>query len=272
MVDKQARPLDIFKLTPRTNCGECGADGCMAFSLQVIAGQKRLEDCPYLNVDAAPDVAPAMPEPQAEQPGRRESILIALKKEMPNVDLAAVATKLGGTMKGDRLMIRCLGKPFEIDPEGGLHSEAHIHNWIHMPVLQYVVHGEGRDLTGIWTTFRQLNGFRDWNRFFNHRCEKAFYELAERYAELFFDLLGVFGTDIDIEDTDADRSIVLYPLPKVPIVFCYWAPEEGFESKLSLLFDKATEANLGAEGTYLLVQGIVEMFRKILARHAHQAV
>ncbi|MBN1341676.1 MAG: DUF3786 domain-containing protein [Phycisphaerae bacterium] len=260
-------PLDVFKRTPRTNCGKCGLSNCMAFSLQVIQGQKRPQDCPFLDATIAGDLVQAGGQPEPTISDRPESLAEALAKDVRNVDFAAAATRLGGVLHGDRLAIRCLGRVFELDRDGGLHSLCHIHAWVHFPILQYVVHGQGKDPTGHWATFRQLNGFRSWDRFFSHRCERAFQEMADTQTDLFLDLLDVFGADFDTGDSTADRSIVLLPLPKVPILFLYWRQEEDFESKLSLLFDRATEVNLGAEGTYLLAQGIVEMFRKLIFTH-----
>jgi ArsR family metal-binding transcriptional regulator len=43
--------LDILKLLPRTNCKDCGLQSCMAFAAELIEGNKRLEDCPYLLED-----------------------------------------------------------------------------------------------------------------------------------------------------------------------------------------------------------------------------
>ena len=40
--------LDVFKLLPRTNCGECGLASCMAFAAQAAQGEASLEDCPPL--------------------------------------------------------------------------------------------------------------------------------------------------------------------------------------------------------------------------------
>ena len=263
-------PLDILKLTPRTNCGECGLGSCMTFSLHVVQGSKDSRDCPYLDAELAESVGQADADPQAPEPDRREDLLATLKQDVRTIDLSSVAAKLGGVMRGDRLAIPCLGKTFEVDPQGGLHSEAHIHGWIHLPVLQYVVHGEGKDPTGVWASFRQLDGLRTWDRFFTHRCEKPFHEMADEHTDLFFDILSTFGRPFEADDLTADRAVILLPLPKVPIVLLYWPPEEGFESKLSLLFDKATEVNLGAEGAYLLVQGILEMFRRFIAKHGQQ--
>lgn len=40
--------LEIFKLLPRTNCGECGLASCMAFAVEVSQGKLQASDCPAL--------------------------------------------------------------------------------------------------------------------------------------------------------------------------------------------------------------------------------
>ncbi len=44
--------LDIFKLTPKTNCKECGNPTCMAFSMKVASGAIELSKCPHMSADA----------------------------------------------------------------------------------------------------------------------------------------------------------------------------------------------------------------------------
>lgn len=39
------KPLDIYALLPRTNCRECGEQGCLAFSLLLLQEKHRLSDC-----------------------------------------------------------------------------------------------------------------------------------------------------------------------------------------------------------------------------------
>jgi ArsR family metal-binding transcriptional regulator len=46
-----ARPLDIWKLLPQTNCGQCAEATCMAFAFLLIQGKKALADCPSLQND-----------------------------------------------------------------------------------------------------------------------------------------------------------------------------------------------------------------------------
>ena len=44
--------LDIFKLTPKTNCKECGSPTCMAFAMKVAQGAVELSKCPHMSADA----------------------------------------------------------------------------------------------------------------------------------------------------------------------------------------------------------------------------
>ena len=38
--------LDIFKLTPKKNCKECGSPTCMAFAMKVAQGAVSIDNAP----------------------------------------------------------------------------------------------------------------------------------------------------------------------------------------------------------------------------------
>ena len=38
--------LDIFKLSPKKNCKECGSPTCMAFCMKVAQGAVSIDKCP----------------------------------------------------------------------------------------------------------------------------------------------------------------------------------------------------------------------------------
>ena len=54
--------LQIFKLLPKTNCGECGVPTCLAFAMQLAQQKAELSACPYAS-DEAKDVLGAASEP-----------------------------------------------------------------------------------------------------------------------------------------------------------------------------------------------------------------
>lgn len=55
--------LDIFKITPKTNCKECGNPTCMAFSMKVAQGAIPLEKCPHLTEDVIAQLSEATAPP-----------------------------------------------------------------------------------------------------------------------------------------------------------------------------------------------------------------
>jgi len=44
--------LDIFKLTPKKNCKDCGFPTCLAFSMKVAAGAVEIGKCPHMSSEA----------------------------------------------------------------------------------------------------------------------------------------------------------------------------------------------------------------------------
>jgi len=44
--------IEIFKLLPKTNCGECGVPTCLAFAMSLAAGKAELAACPYVSAEA----------------------------------------------------------------------------------------------------------------------------------------------------------------------------------------------------------------------------
>ena len=55
--------LDIFKLLPKTNCGECKLPTCLAFAMKLAGGQAKLEDCPHVSDEAKAALADAAAPP-----------------------------------------------------------------------------------------------------------------------------------------------------------------------------------------------------------------
>jgi hypothetical protein len=136
-----------------------------------------------------------------------------------------------------------------------------------VPVLRYILAGEGVEPSENWVPLRELQGGKDWYRLFGQRCEKPLKKVADTYTELFEDMVRLFNARPAGHHFDADISMILLPLPKVPILICYWKPDEGLESDLHLFFADNVEANLDIEALYTLVAGLVRMFEKIALRH-----
>lgn len=55
--------LDIFKLLPKTNCGECGVPTCMAFAMKLASKSVELAACPYASEEAVTKIGAASKPP-----------------------------------------------------------------------------------------------------------------------------------------------------------------------------------------------------------------
>jgi len=55
--------LDIFKLLPKTNCGQCKRATCLAFAVQLAAKKASLEECPHASDEAKAAIGNASAPP-----------------------------------------------------------------------------------------------------------------------------------------------------------------------------------------------------------------
>ena len=92
-------------------------------------------------------------------------------------------------------------------------------------------------------------------------------KVADVYPELFDDVVHLFAAKKVEEQFASDISVVLYPLPKVPVMICYWMPEDGLASSLNLFFDKTADTHLDIGSIFSLGAGLAQMFTKIAQRH-----
>lgn len=182
------------------------------------------------------------------------------------VDFSQVAPLIGGTMIGDRLIINSLGKDFIVDTHGNISSECHIIPWVQAPLLAYITNDTHNNVTGRWISFREIKGGIEWQSLFNSRCETPLRKLADENQSLLGDLIDLFRGEA-IDWYQADIALILYPLPKTPILICYQAPEDDLESVLTIFFDECCPKNLHIKSIFTMCSGLVQMFSKIAEHH-----
>jgi len=55
--------IQIFKLLPKTNCGDCGVPTCLAFAMNLAAGKAELVACPHVSEEAKAQLQEASAPP-----------------------------------------------------------------------------------------------------------------------------------------------------------------------------------------------------------------
>jgi hypothetical protein len=265
-VTQFANAMSVFTLLPKTNCKKCNETTCLAFASKVFLGQKKLDLCPYIDPDVADEYKDrSVKESLVEQ--QQMQMIQHLKQQISRCDLNEAAQRTGGVFSDAKLTLRIFGKPFSIDRDGRMVSDIHINPWITSTVMGYVLHCRGAELTGRWVPFRELEGGREKNGLFVQRSETSFKNIADRHTGLFEDLIHIFNGKRTDNRFESDISIILHPLPLLPILVCYWKADEGMPSDHHLFFDSSANQNAGIDIVYSIAAGIVVMFEKIALRH-----
>jgi hypothetical protein len=263
--------MEIFQLLDQSNCRECGEKTCLAFAGAVYRGRKNIDHCPRL---ARSVVERFSPDP-ADRHGleeNREALLEEMKSRIAGLDFGSAAERTGGRFENGRLILKILGKDFSVDGQGRLYADIHVNPWVAAPFFDYILNGKGAAPTGQWVSFRELKNGQDRYPLFQKRCEEAMQRVADIYTDLFDDMVHLFSGRQVQRQFQADISVVLHPLPKVPVMICYWRPGEGLGSSLNIFFDATADRNLDIGSVFSLGAGLTLMFQKLAHRHGFAEV
>ena len=258
--------MEIFKVLPRTNCRDCRVPTCLAFAAAVFKGDQHLGDCPHVDREALENFSIQNSDSRTLE-REEEHALAELRREIRRVDLASSAERLAAAFSGDRLAIKLLGKDFHVDSQGNITSECHVHGWVTVPLLNYVISCAGKPLSGKWVPMRELKTGATWAPLFAQRCEKPLRKVADAYTDLFEYMVHIFSAQRAPAAFNSDIAVILHPLPRIPMLICYWKPDGGMESALNVFFDDTAEENLGVDSLYRIAAGLVIMFEKIAITH-----
>jgi hypothetical protein len=266
MANPPLTPLEIYRLLEKSNCGRCHLPSCLAFAAAVVAGRSKLIDCPHLAREAREQLAGKL-KTRAELMPDQAEFIDRLEDKVAGLDLSRIAPVIGGVYQDNRLIISSMGKDFQVDQQGQLYSECHIIPWVKAPLLSYITHATHQNITGTWVSFRELDGGMEWQNLFTSRCERVLKDLADANPELLSDIVDLF-MGVPTKGFQADIALILHPLPHIPLLICYQAPDEDLESELTIFFDACCGDNLHIKSIFTLCSGLVQMFDRIAKIHS----
>jgi hypothetical protein len=97
-------------------------------------------------------------------------------------------------------------------------------------------------------------------------------QVADTYTDLFDDVVHLFSGRQVERQFQSDISVVLHPLPKVPVMICYWRPDDGLGASLNIFFDETADRNLDIGSIFSLGAGLTQMFERLALRHGFAEV
>ncbi|MEW6739235.1 MAG: DUF3786 domain-containing protein [Nitrospirota bacterium] len=245
-------PIELYKKLPKKNCGKCRQKTCMPFALSVIKGETELSECPHLTQEEIETLKGSITKSDW-----REELILSLKEEAQNINFKDIAKGIGAELRGDNLIMKCLGREFSISPDGEITTHGHITPWIKILLLHYIRTAGKGELSGKWVSYSELRGGMVKASSFLRDCEEPLKELLERDFAQTEKILIRLGAERR-EGFPTENAWHLYLLPKLPVMILYWPPEDEFESKAKVIFDSTADRFLDAESIIFLVEGLVK--------------
>jgi hypothetical protein len=264
-------PLDLYKCTPRTNCGECGRNTCLAFATQVIAGRQEIDSCPYLDERPAPTLRDRLKEQHRSGIGvSRESFEKTteyLLEEVKKCDF--------------RVISRSIGAKFEESTDGGVLifpyfrdlvsvtgsdirklSGGELSPWEKIFIYNYVI-GGATEPSGAWVGMESLPNSVSKSKSLKAHCEEP---LSRQYAgeiNMLSQAIVPLGREVNLKDHGVDFAAEFCVFPKLAIRVLFWdeIKEEGYASRVKFLFDSRVLQVLDLESLLFACEQITERLK-----------
>lgn len=262
---KRVSAIDLYKATPKTNCQECGFPTCLAFATCVISEKKPLDSCPYLTEEVRRDLGGRIYEQQSRGVYvKRDLYKITadhIRERLASHDFSAIAEGLGARyvekegvphLRLTYLNRHCLLSKEEILIDG----EPAEDHWDNILLYNYVHFSGDEPVRGEWIPIDNIPGHIPKKPELEHGCEKKIAAHFEGRAER-LERAGRALAAEKVEDaSSADVALSFLPLPKVPFFLLFWdaVPEEGFEARAKVLFDRSVTGYLDLESLVFLAE------------------
>jgi hypothetical protein len=262
---KPVSAIELYKATPKTNCKECGFPTCLAFATRVIVEKKPLASCPYLSEEIREELGRRIHEQQsAGVYVKRDLYKITadhIRERLQSHDFSAIAEGLGARyveqdgqphLRFTYLNRDCLLSKQSILIEG---AQADDH-WDNILLYNYVHFSGNEPIQGEWIPIDNIPGHIPKKPELEHGCEEKIAACFEGKADRLKRAARALGARAVEEASNADVALSFFPLPKVPFFLVFWdsVPEEGFEARAKVLFDRSVTNYLDIESLVFLAE------------------
>jgi hypothetical protein len=249
-------PLEIYRLLPRTNCGECVPKTCMSFAVSLPGNPDSLEQCKDIKPENIEGIRSLL-----VQSDWRDELVKSLADEVSKMNLRETASDLGCPLEGGDLVVRCIGQEYRIRGNGDIIPDTR-NAWIKILLFHYVRNRGKGEFDGRWVSFSELkNGFVKASTF-SRECEEPLRQILDGDLAGTVSLLERLGAS-RAAGFSADYSWTMDLLPKIRTLILYRPADEEFPSSLKILFDGIADRFLDVESLVFIGEGLVHTIMKM---------
>jgi hypothetical protein len=248
--------VEIYKLLPKTNCGNCGLPSCFGFAAKLASHQATPDDCPFMT-EAARDALREAGCDRRESPGTvYEQALGSLQPKVRALDFPTVASLFGAHLVNPGVLeITFLNEQYVITKERIVDaSGTEPRPWISILIYNHLCMPDPPAAAGEWITFSSIPAShakdKAWAGHVEDVIAKHFSEQVDALKAACQKLGGVAAAVQG--NHDAAYEFRFFPHYPVLLLFYDAIREENFPAQCKLLLDKTAPRYLDIESIVVL--------------------
>jgi len=267
-LNNRLTPLHLYKLTPKTNCGECGFASCLAFSTQVIVGQADLEACSHLDQQTVEAVREHLDDQHRAGIGLKregfEKALQFLRQEVRKCDFRNIAQSLGATLEERNgepvLTFPYFGEPVQVTYEDiSNKSEGELSPWEKILLYNYII-GGAAEPSGVWVGMESLPNSVSKIKSLKNHCEIPLAVASAGKMDRLPSGVSPWGLQISVGGETVDFAAEFHILPSLSVRVLWWDEDktEGFQAQTKFIFDSRVMQILDLESLIFACEQVTE--------------
>ncbi|ROR03507.1 DUF3786 domain-containing protein [Desulfosoma caldarium] len=279
-------PLDIYKVTPKTNCGQCSYPTCLAFATQAVVGEVALAGCPHLDDEVRREFEDRLARQLDQGIGRkRESFEKTL--EFLRESLTPWLSPENAAALGASWILKAEGNPslrFPYLDDEVVVNEDDVHSakgrdlspWEKIFLYNYVIGGAVEPL-GRWVGMESLPNAVSKIKSLRAHCEEPLAKAFPQDLQLLRHCVAPFFEELPTDMGHAGWAGECRLLPKVRLRLLWWPgdDDEGFAPRVKFLFDARVLETLDLESLVFaceqITERVLEARRRVLSRNGTRA-
>ncbi len=263
-------PIDVYKILPKRDCGECGEPTCFAFATKVVVEKLSLSLCPYIEAEKLRDYETQLKDQHRLGKWVKKDLakdaLKWAKEKAASLRLEDIAKRIGGEIvnfQGEKALKLPYFNTFVfMTPKKIQKEKGDLDLWEQVFLYNHMAQGGSKNPTGEFIPFHEIPNTISKEKSMKSHVQKP----LEEHFKGKIEKLKRIGISLGAEDLTSkyscDLALLFKPLPKIRILLLFWDEEredEHLPAQVNILFDKSVIDHLDVESILFLCEHLVKL-------------
>jgi hypothetical protein len=185
-----------------------------------------------------------------------DKVCAGLLLEVEKAGAAANAPLLEGSVEDGLARIPLFGRDCIVRPDGVYMDGQKVDFMGGILIARYLLQAGRQSVGRAWLPYRDLKDGGQFSSFIKANIEDKIAQAFAGKRSLLGERLSGLGGVPAASDVAGDVALVVYPLPKLPVLCLFWDSDEEFPASFQFLFDASASSYLDLESLAVVLQYI----------------